>query len=397
MSTWEISEYLEWVACGCPVNTEVDELDLSSSMLTNIVDEIVNLTNLRRFYLYDNSIATLPDSIGDLSALEELDASHNRLVSIPITIGKLENLLELILSTNSLTSIPEEIGHIRKLEMLCIADNELADIPVSIGELASLRILKLCGNTLKSIPFETGNCHMLTTIDLADNQLYSLPNSLGLIQTLRIINISDNPIVNIPANLYVLLDEQIRVRGLYGDSQSVHNSKIQQSIKSSVVRLLKNTMPLSDEEVISGVLDDQVLTVFTKQSIIEYAFDSSELIIDLDLTFMDVLCAVWNRISTNENVYSIKCILNDEMEDSECKCFTGRVSRLVNCLSGMDELVEVTISDNEQIGNIILQVKRQLAIAGQYTVESHRAIAKSQLETMGYKSDDVDPWINCIE
>ena len=40
--------------------------------------------------------------------------------------------------------------------------------------------------------------------------------------------------------------------------------------------------------------------------------------------------------------------LNEEMIDSECKCFTGRISRLINCLVGFYEDIEIRVDDNEQ-------------------------------------------------
>ncbi len=103
------------------------------------------------------------------------------------------------------------------------------------------------------------------------------------------------------------------------------------------------------------------------------------MVVKLNLSFLDILVAVWNRISINEHSSEIKKVLNQEMEDSECKCFTGRVSRLVNCLSTFDELVEVTISDAEQIGNVITTILNRLNREERYTVELHREITKVEL------------------
>ena len=49
--------------------------------------------------------------------------------------------------------------------------------------------------------------------------------------------------------------------------------------------------------------------------------------------------------------------INDEMNDSVCKCFTGRMSRLVNVLNGFDEIVIINISKNQRIWNIIIITK----------------------------------------
>ena len=48
------------------------------------------------------------------------------------------------------------------------------------------------------------------------------------------------------------------------------------------------------------------------------------------------------------------------MNDFVCKCFTGRMTRLVNCLNGFNNNVIANISDTEQTDNIIIIVKNEL-------------------------------------
>ena len=52
----------------------------------------------------------------------------------------------------------------------------------------------------------------------------------------------------------------------------------------------------------------------------------------LNITFEELLLYVFNRIEINEHKNEIKHVLNTEMIDSVCKCFTGRMSILINCL-----------------------------------------------------------------
>jgi hypothetical protein len=85
------------------------------------------------------------------------------------------------------------------------------------------------------------------------------------------------------------------------------------------------------------------------------------------------------------------------MKDSEFKCFTGRVSRLVNCLSRFDELVEVKISDSEQIGNVIAVVGENLKKEKIYSTEKHVEIARVELNERGYKEEEIVEWLNYIE
>ena len=114
----------------------------------------------------------------------------------------------------------------------------------------------------------------------------------------------------------------------------------------------------SDNEchVINNYIDDEILTTKTKQLLTEY-ISIKETHSCLDCTFEEVFNAVWNEIHRiSEFSNEIKKRLNEEMEDSDCKCFTGRISRLVNSLSGYSTKVQIEISDEEQISNIISHV-----------------------------------------
>ena len=45
------------------------------------------------------------------------------------------------------------------------------------------------------------------------------------------------------------------------------------------------------------------------------------------------------------------------MKSAKCKCFTEKITRLVNCLSNFNNNVVIKISDNEQIGNVLLVMR----------------------------------------
>jgi pimeloyl-CoA synthetase len=85
------------------------------------------------------------------------------------------------------------------------------------------------------------------------------------------------------------------------------------------------------------------------------------------------------------------------MLDSECKCFTGRITRLVNCLNGLSDLVKINISDNQQIGNIIIIIKEQLIDNYIYTIERHKELVKNELQERGYTDNIINEWLDYIE
>ena len=84
------------------------------------------------------------------------------------------------------------------------------------------------------------------------------------------------------------------------------------------------------------------------------------------------------------------------MNDSECKCFTGRISRLVNCLNGFTDLVNIYISDNQQIGNIIIIIKEKLELENNYSIEKHKELVIQELKEREFKDEIIEEWIQFI-
>jgi hypothetical protein len=89
-------------------------------------------------------------------------------------------------------------------------------------------------------------------------------------------------------------------------------------------------------------------------------------------------------------------VFEQEMNDTICKCFTGRMSRLINCLNGFDANIVINISDTEQIGNIIILIKDKLLAENNYTIELHKNIVMKELCERGYDKGIVDEWIEYI-
>ena len=74
---------------------------------------------------------------------------------------------------------------------------------------------------------------------------------------------------------------------------------------------------------------------------------------------------------------------------------TGRLSRLVNCLAGYDDLVVVQIGDNEQIGTIIELIRTRLG--ENYRIEEHKRISILELTERGYSQEVILEWVGYIE
>jgi hypothetical protein len=90
-------------------------------------------------------------------------------------------------------------------------------------------------------------------------------------------------------------------------------------------------------------------------------------------------------------------VLNIEMDESVCKCFTGRISRLINCLNGFDPLVSINISESEQISQIIILVRNELNQTNNYDINTHKQLVESRLKELKYSDDVIAIWIENIE
>jgi Leucine-rich repeat (LRR) protein len=369
-------------------------LNLSNNYLKSLPTEIGKLSSLMHLDIGGNRLESFPAEICELSSLVHLDISWNRFESLPAEIGKLSSLIYLEIIGNNLESLPAEIGKLSSLSSLHGGYNRLTMLPDEFWNLRKLHTLSLTENRLEFISPEIRNLQELNYISICHNRLTTLPNCIGELPRLNSLFFSDNEIEFIPPSIRRFLDRQLHHQGVYTDAQNVHNSSIQQSIKDSISRIIDALKSLTVDIVYNQIASDKILTKETKRLIFKFATCKDTI---CDVTFEQVLTAVWNRIVSNKHAVGIKEVLNQEITDAEGKCFTGRVSRLVNCLNGYDELVEVKIADNEQIGNVIAATRNALENTNSYTAAKHKYDASVALRELGYTESVIDEWVSEIE
>jgi hypothetical protein len=144
------------------------------------------------------------------------------------------------------------------------------------------------------------------------------------------------------------------------------------------------------------IVNDDIFTETCKQLLLEY-IDDKWLHSTLNITFEDLLLSTLSIINDHADKDEIKRILNDEINDSLCKCYTGRMSRLVNCLNGYSDKVNIQISDTEQIGYVIQSVRTELLNKNDYTVIKHKELVKLELVDRQYDNDVIELWTSYIE
>ena len=77
------------------------------------------------------------------------------------------------------------------------------------------------------------------------------------------------------------------------------------------------------------------------------------------------------------------------MNDSICKCFTGRISRLINCLNGYDSRINITISQNDEISNIIILTKTKYP----NNVIKQKEESQKELFERGFDQNTIEEWL----
>ena len=350
MDCLNLRELTEWINDGCDV--------VIASRVTKLISKYENLK-------------TLPDEIGKLINLKYLYLSKNKLTSIPADIGNLINLHTLYLQYNNLTVLPKEICNLINLHKLYLSYNNLITMPVEIGNLINLKELHLAGNKLTTIP--------ITITNIRDVEVYY----------------GRNPIEYIPPQIIRYLERKKTIQKIYNDNQSVHNHSIQEGIKKSI-NYIMSIKPIYDLENMNDIIiNNTFITNQTKTILFEY-INCQDIHSVLNITFSELLINVISFIDQHEAKQEIYKVLEQEMNDAICKCFTGRMSRLINCLNGFDDNVVINISDTEQIGNIIILIKDKLIAENIYTVELHKEIVIKELYDRGYEKNVIDEWIEYI-
>jgi hypothetical protein len=148
---------------------------------------------------------------------------------------------------------------------------------------------------------------------------------------------------------------------------------------------------LNNDQLIETITENNVLNEITKQLLFEYIEDNNIHSV-IGITFNELLLNVISLILEHEHKNEILKILNIEIQDTECKCFTGRMSRLVNCLNGYDKNVQIKIADNEQISNVISQIMNKYD-----DIKIIKETVNKQLTELGYDQHIIDLWVEHIE
>ena len=112
----------------------------------------------------------------------------------------------------------------------------------------------------------------------------------------------------------------------------------------------------------------------------------------LQLNYKEILLPILDYIKNNVNKEELLKILCQEIQDSQDKCFQGRISRTINILNGYSEFININISDNEQIGNLIVNLQKKYLDRSEL-----EEIFIKEMQERNYTNEIIKEWINYIQ
>ena len=387
--------------------TQLEYLYFDNNQITKI-EGLENLILLKTLYLHNNQITKI-EGIENLTLLQYLEFHNNQIIKIE----GLENLIllkTLYLHNNQITKI-EGLENITLLQYLVLNNNQITKIEgldlniqltglilhnnqiTKIERLENLILLKTLyfnNNQITKIEGLENNTQ-LTNLYFCNNQITQIPLMITNLPYLKYFEYQNNEIDYIPPQVTRFLNRMNGGNQVYADTQSVHNHNIQECIRKGIEYISSIKPSLTFEEMKEDILNNVILEEQCKNLLFEYC-ECKDVHSLLNITFEELLLTTYSLILNNENKDEIFKVMNDEMKDSQCKCFTGRMSRLVNCLNGFDSNISINISDNEQISTIIILTRERFD-----DIKKIKEEVRREMKERGYNEDIINEWIDYIE
>jgi hypothetical protein len=394
--------------------------------VTLVNQELFNIPDFRNL-----NIKNIWLDMNKISKIEKLPNTVNRLFIRSNNIEKLENLpeeLEELWICDNKISVIENLP--ASLKKLYINNNNVSNI-VSLPE--NIEIVQIYNNPIKQIPDWILNCENLRIFSVNENVV--VPQEFkSLLESRRMImNNNQNNLTGFPNNLtgfpnettdfpnnltdfpnettdfpnnltyfpnettdfpnefddddYMYFEELDDTKlKIYNDGENVHDTSIQSSLSLSINNILKG--PCFGDEM-KQLLNDSSLSSEIICYILE-SFKEETIHAQTGVTYEKLFGYVFYYILNSENCDELIKILEDEIHEGRGLCFVGRLTRLVNVLSGFHDGVTLKIADNSQIGNIAVLLRSN------YSGEELRTNFRKEMRERGYSNDIIDEWIEYL-
>lgn len=342
----------------------VNNIDFSRNYIKSIPKGFLP-NQTRKLNISHNILFNIDGIIENTNQLRNFNCSHNAIKVIPHLPQHLENLKSNDCNLQLIPELPNT------LQSLIINNNNIDRIPNSI----------LQCNNLSELNYENN-----PNIQVSEEILEFIQNVFERIRERRERNEALNEIRN---------NFGVKPRTVTDDSQNVHDVKVREEVAEAIKKLMKDKCDITENEALKQFgkvigadleveeenLDDTSCFGTKKNNKLDmhkvhdiehfnvnnwsvnfsnnpnedyqflkkvYSYPSKCSI--SKATFPILFKFFWNRLVQSENRDDIlKVFLKEDIPEMKIVCFVGRISRVINCLSGFFDDISIGISLKQQI------------------------------------------------
>lgn len=125
-------------------------LDLSANRLDRLPEGLARLTKLETLFCSDNHFTRLPPVLGRCARLDIVGFKANQIADVPAEALP-HSLRWLILTDNSIDTLPDSIGQCTRLQKLMLAGNRLRALPATLAQCRRLELLRIAANHFETV------------------------------------------------------------------------------------------------------------------------------------------------------------------------------------------------------------------------------------------------------
>ena len=228
----------------------------------------------------------------------------------------------------------------------------------------SLQIIACKNNNLNTLPYSIIHCNELCDLKYDNNKSIRIQEEIleyiDQIFAQRINRAYEQERIRENQNCQ---NNLILTQSVYNNGQNVHDQTINNDVVKSINNILDTKLILRTVKQclqdFNSIINSDAYNFNIKEDIeniyrtpiekLEYLCNLEYKHSVIDLTFGQLFIYVWNRIRQSSYHIDIIKILLSELDEMISVCFTGRISRLINCLNGYDNAVKIGISITAQI------------------------------------------------
>jgi Leucine-rich repeat (LRR) protein len=191
---------------------KIKRLFLNQLELKTLPDAIYRFPNLEELYLGGNELQAVRMDMKRLPKLKQLHLQNNQITDDGLDITANSSLTLLNLKENKFSNIPRSVRASKELSVLWLGGNEMTDLSNrSFKKLKSIQDLNFYKSAITVLPNGIKKMRNLEVLDLYYNELTALPKSITKCKKLTHLAVSHNQITALPEKI----DRLSRIHTLY--------------------------------------------------------------------------------------------------------------------------------------------------------------------------------------